>query len=208
MFRTVLASGLTLLLAAGASFAQETTAGAGRVEIAAFPGGGMIFMESGKHNEPDWANYALGGSFTFNVNRWFGFEGEVGGSIGVKQDLVIAQNAFTNERTPNTLSYMGNVVVNPIGNDRAFVPYGTVGFGGLTLYQGRHSEAASMGMHKNESYMTANFGGGLKWFSTRHVGLRADYRFLWVGNQDTAPVFFGREDRFGHRVYGGILLTY
>jgi hypothetical protein len=29
-----------------------------------------------------------------------------------------------------------------------------------------------------------------------------------VKSKDTAPVFFGQENRFGHRVYGGLLFTY
>jgi hypothetical protein len=38
--------------------------------------------------------------------------------------------------------------------------------------------------------------------------MRADYRFFMVKSKDTAPAFFGVENRFGHRVAAGILLTY
>ena len=38
---------------------------------------------------------------------------------------------------------------------------------------------------------------------------RADYRFFAVKGTDTAPEFFAHTaTRYGHRVYGGILLTY
>ena len=61
--------------------AQEGSVGAGRVEIGAFPGGGMFFMKSSNGNEPAFGNYALGGSLTVNLNRWVGLEGEGGGTL-------------------------------------------------------------------------------------------------------------------------------
>jgi hypothetical protein len=48
----------------------------------------------------------------------------------------------------------------------------------------------------------------LKWFASRHWGVRADYRLFRVKQKDTAPAFFGQENRYGHRVYGGVVLTY
>ena len=59
------------------AYAQErVVGGAGRIEIGAFPGGGMFFTKTSNGNEPEFGNYALGGSFTLNVNRWIGFEGK------------------------------------------------------------------------------------------------------------------------------------
>jgi hypothetical protein len=76
-------------------------------------------------------------------------------------------------------------------------------------------QAPVTGLTQNQSYPTTNLGGGLKWFASRHVGLRADYRFITVNmnnsdvnNGETVPAFFGRETRWGHRVYAGLLLTY
>jgi hypothetical protein len=208
MLRRISSLFVVTLLAAGSAYAQEGGLGAGRIEISAFPGGGLVFQESGKGAEPDFANYALGGSFTLNVNRYVGIEGEVGGSLGIKQNLSTVEGVSLKEKTPNTLLYMGNAIVNPIGNDRALVPYAAAGIGGLTLLDVAGEDAPVTGLTQNETYLMGNVGGGLKWFASRYVGLRADYRFFMVKSKDTAPVFFGMENRFGHRVAAALLLTY
>jgi hypothetical protein len=86
-------------------------------------------------------------------------------------------------------------------NRSAIVPYATGGVGGLSLFH-----RASLGINDTETFLTGNVGGGLKWFHGRW-GLRGDYRFLAVRSKDDAPSFFGRETRYGHRVYGGILVN-
>ena len=78
--RTAIIVTLVTLLSVSAASAQEgTAAGAGRMEISAFPGGGVFFGGSRTGTEPDFANYTVGASFTWNANRWMGVEGEVGG---------------------------------------------------------------------------------------------------------------------------------
>jgi hypothetical protein len=215
MLRKIAVLCAAALFTAGTLYAQETGLGAGVVEISAFPGGGLIFQESGSGSEPDFANYAIGGSLTVNMNRYFGLEGEVGGSFGIKQNLSTVDGVLLKEKTPNTWLYMGNVVISPVGNDREAVPYITGGIGGLTLLDVTGEQAPVTGLTQNQSYLTTNLGGGLKWFASRHVGLRTDYRFIMVNNSDvnngeseTTPAFFGRETRWGHRVYAGLLLTY
>jgi outer membrane protein with beta-barrel domain len=201
---------LTLLVAGafcvGGAYAQERSAGAGRVEVGAFPGGGMFFTQSDTGNEPDFGNYALGGSVTVNLSRWIGIEGEGGGSVGIHQSFKVAGNTFTEQRTPGMYSYNGNVVVHPGGSDRAVVPYATAGLGGLTICPCGGVE--SLGIGNYETFLTGNVGAGLKWFSTRHFGVRGDYRFFMVRSKDTAPVFFGNENRYGHRVQAGLVFTY
>ena len=49
-------------------------------------------------------------------------------------------------------------------------------------------------------------GDGATWFNGRW-GLRADYRFLIVKSSTDASAFFGQETRYGHRVYGGLVLN-
>ena len=56
------------------------------------------------------------------------------------------------------------------------------------------------------TFFTGNVGAGVKWYSGRW-GLRGDYRFIGVRSKDDAPDFFGRDNRYGHRVYGGVLLN-
>ena len=194
------------LFAVGSAHAQEVGAGAGRIEIGAFPGGGMFFTQSSNSNEPAFGNYALGASFTVNGNRWVGFEGEGGATVGVRQAFNFGPTTFADQRTPSMWSYNGNVVVNPRGSDRSLVPYATAGIGGLTMCS--CGEVGALGITTHETYLTGNVGGGLKWFSTRHFGLRGDYRLFTVKNKDTAPLFFGNETRYGHRVQGGMIFTF
>ncbi len=206
MARKVLAVLAVVAFTAVSAYAQERVGGAGRIEIGAFPGGGMFFTKTSNGNEPEFGNYALGGSFTLNVNRWIGFEGEGGGTIGLDQTFTFNDTEYTNQRSPNSWVYHGNVVVNPVGNDRAFVPYVTGGLGGITLSP--RGEAEALGLNDYETFLAGNVGGGLKWFATTHVGFRGDYRLFIVKDNEAAPLFFGNETRYGHRVQGGMLFTF
>jgi hypothetical protein len=206
MARKVLVALAVVVFAAATAYAQEGGVGAGRIEIGAFPGGGMFFTKTSNGNEPAFGNYALGGSLTVNANRFVGFEGEGGGTLGVRQAFNFGETAYTNQRSPSSWMYQGNVVVNPGGSDRAVVPYATGGLGGLTLSP--HREAGTLGIDTYKTYLTGNMGGGIKWFSTNHFGVRGDYRFFIVRNNDTVPLFFGNETRYGHRVQGGLIFTY
>jgi hypothetical protein len=102
--------------------------------------------------------------------------------------------------------YHGNAVVNPRGSDRVLVPYLTGGLGGITLSP--HREARLLGIENYKTFLAGNLGGGVKWFAAPHLGLRGDYRLFVVRNNDTAPLFFGNETRYGHRVQGGLVFTY
>jgi hypothetical protein len=206
MTRKLTMSAIVALLMIGNAYAQEIGTGAGRYEIGAFPGGGMFFTQSSNGNEPEFGNYALGASFTVNVNRWIGIEAEGGGSVGIRQTFNLGSKTFSSQRTPSMWAYSGNVVVNPAGSNRAVVPYVTGGLGALTLCP--CGDAENLGITAYENYLTGNVGGGLKWFSSRHVGIRGDYRFFMVRNKDGAPVFFGNENRYGHRVQAGLVFTY
>ena len=197
---------LAAVLSSSIAFAQETT-GAGRIEVSAFPGGGVFFGSSSTETEPKFGNFTVGAAFTLNFNRWVGVEGEVGNAIGIKQDMTFNGATLASQKTPHFFAYNANAVINPIGNDRAFVPYVTGGLGGLRLMQ--TDEVANLGVTEATNYLTGNVGGGLKWFATRHWGARGDYRLMVVNDNTSAPMFFGREEiRYGHRVYGGLLFTY
>src|SRR6185503_16585932 len=120
MARKLLAALAVVLFAATSAFGQERGIVAGRVEIGAFPGGGMVFTKT--TNEPAFGNYALGGSFTWNLNRWVGVEGEGGGTLGVRQAFTFGDTAYANQRSPGTWMYQGNAVLSPVGSDRVVVP--------------------------------------------------------------------------------------
>ena len=68
---------LLVVLSASVAYAQEG-AGAGRIEVSAFPGGGVFFGTSANEAEADFGNYTVGAAFTWNFNRWVGIEGDEG----------------------------------------------------------------------------------------------------------------------------------
>lgn len=193
-------------LSLGTAYAQETGVGAGRVEVGAFPVGGIFFGNDGKSDTPNFGNYALGGAFTVNVNRWIGFEGEIGGGVGIRQDMTYNGATLTNQKSPHMLAYNGNLVVYVIGSNRVVAPYVVGGVGGLTLFA--KPEVANLGILKDETFFAGNVGGGVKWFATRHVGLRGDGRLIMVKNRDEVPFFSQTNNRYGARLYAGVLLTY
>jgi len=185
------------LAGAGSAYAQESRAVEGAVVVTIVPGGATFFTEGKDAKGPSFGNYDLGGALAVNFNRYVGLEGELSGKLGVSQNL---SGFLSDARTPNMLNYSGNVVVSA-PNRSAVVPYLTGGIGGLTLL-----EKASLGIDQTETFLTGNVGGGLKWYSGRW-GLRGDYRFIAVQSKDAAPEFFGQETRYGHRIYGAVLVN-
>ena len=194
---------LTLAVAlAGAGSAQaqtrEAAPGPGTLEVTIIPGGATFFTEASDTDGPSFGNYDLGGSATFNFNRFIGIEGEVSGLLGVSQTLDFAAGSV-DATTPHFLNYSGNVIVSP--GRGSLIPYATAGIGGLSLF-----EKVEVGVADTSTFLTTNIGGGIKWYAGRW-GVRGDYRFIAVQSQDDAPAFFGQETRYGHRVYGGVILN-
>jgi hypothetical protein len=177
---------------------REPVPGPGTFEVTIFPGGATFFTEASDSNSPSFGNYDLGGSATVNFNRFIGVEGEVSGLLGVSQSLDFVTGA-ADVKTPHLLNYSGNVIVN--AGRGSVVPYATAGLGGLSLF-----ERAEVGVNDTTTFLTTNVGGGVKWYAGRW-GLRGDYRFIAVQSKDDAPAFFGQETRYGHRIYGGVILN-
>jgi opacity protein-like surface antigen len=188
-----------LVAAADRSSAQEVLAVPAPVEITVIPGGGVVFLESTDAAAPSFGSYQLGAAVAYNVNRFIGIEGEVGGSLGVSQSLDFG---YTDDvRTPDMLTYTGNVVA-AVPTGTSVVPYATAGVGGLSLFS-----REEFGVDDTETLFTTNVGGGIKWNPGRW-GLRADYRFIAIPSRDSVSAFgFGTEARYGHRVYGGVILN-
>jgi opacity protein-like surface antigen len=184
---------------AGRAFAQEGPAGAGRAEITLVPAGGVFFTESKDASAPSFGNYQAGGAVAVNLNRFIGIEGEVGSTIGISQSLDFGYASSV--RTPDMLSYNGNVVLSlPTGS--SVVPYVTGGVGGLSVFTRQE-----LGVTERETRFASNVGGGLKWYAGRW-GVRADYRFIALPSVDTtSAAFLSTNARYGHRVYGAILLN-
>ena len=190
---------ILVFLGATAAFAQESGPAPGSVEVTVIPGGGTFFMKGKDTGEPSFGNYDLGGALTFNINRYVGVEADVAGSLGVSQSLEFP--GFRRElKSPNMLQYSGNVIVSA-PNRSSVVPYVTGGVGGLSIF-----DKPALAIADTKTFLTGNVGGGLKWYAGRW-GLRGDYRFVAVRSQEDAPDFFGKETRYGHRVYGGVLLN-
>jgi hypothetical protein len=181
------------------AYAQETGPGPGTVEVTIIPGGATFFTS--QNSRPSFGNYNLGGAVTYNINRIVGIEGEVGGSLGISQNLAFA-GVTGDQKTPNMLNYSGNVVVSyPAG--QGFFPYATGGIGGTTLYS-----RAQLGVVNTDTFLTSNVGGGLKWYAQNGKwGLRGDYRFLATKSKDGASAFFGQDTTYGHRVYGAVIIN-
>jgi opacity protein-like surface antigen len=180
-------------------YAQEATPGPGTLEVTVIPAGGTFFTSG--NSASSFGNYTVGGALAYNINRVVGVEGEVSGSLGITQDLQVG-GVSTNQKTPNTLAYTANLVLS-LPTQSSFVPYATGGIGGLTMFN-----QASLGITSNQTFLTGNVGGGLKWYApSGQWGLRGDYRFMATQSQDTAPAFFGQDKRYGHRVYVGVIIN-
>jgi hypothetical protein len=179
--------------------AQELAPGPGTVEVTVIPGGATFFTNTGKGSS--FGNYNVGAGLTYNLNRVVGLEGEFGSSIGISQNLTDGGFRGT-QKTPNTLTYSGNLVLS-VPTHLSIVPYVTGGVGGLTLLK-----KASLGINSTETFLTGNIGGGVKWYAPNgRWGLRGDYRFIATQSKDTAPAFFGQDTRYGHRVYGAVIIN-
>ena len=188
------------LAAATPAFAQGPAVGPGKIVITVIPAGATFFIEADENpNGGSFGNYNLGGAVAVNFNRYVGVEGEVSGSIGVSQLIELGSSTFDG-RSPNTLNYNGNLVLSA-PNKTSIVPYVTGGAGGLTMF-----ERSGLIAGDARTFIMGNVGAGVSWYAGRW-GLRGDYRFVAVQSKDDAPLFFGREERFGHRIYAGVLLN-
>jgi hypothetical protein len=47
-----------------------------------------------------------------------------------------------------------------------------------------------------------------RWYApSRRWGRRGDYRFAVTQSKDDAPAFFGRDTRYAHCVYAGVIIN-
>src|SRR5256885_2322523 len=151
----VLLTGISVV-GGGVAFAQETGPGPGTLEVTLVPGGGTFYTSSGA--APSFGNYTLGAAVAYNINRIVGIEADVDSTLGISQDLQFG--GFTNrQKGPDQLNYSGNVVLS-LPTHTVFVPYATGGIGGLTTFS-----RASLGIGSNDSSLTGNVGGGVKWYA-------------------------------------------
>jgi hypothetical protein len=187
-----------IAFAAGSAYAQESVT-PGKVEVTYMPAGAAFFTSKG--NSPSFGNYGFGTAAVFNLNRYIGIEGEVGAMIATTSNLQFG-DLRSDVKAPNMLNYTANVVV-PLWSGHSVVPYATGGGGGLTMF-----ERPGVGVVNDETFFTGNVGGGMKWYApNKRWGLRGDYRFAMTRSKDDAPAFYGRDTRYAHRIYGGVVIT-
>lgn len=195
-----------LLVFGSVSYAQEGAAQPGRFELLVNPVGGMFWTEGSEGDGgPDFGQYNVALSGTWNFHPQWGAEGEFAGAIGVEQRLTfpgVSGPSLGDATPPSSLAYNGNIVFYPWTLSQAAVPYVTGGAGALTLLERSGFTAG------DQTYFTMNVGGGLKYFLTPRWGVRGDYRFFWVNSDSQGPAFFSQaDDRYGHRISGGIVLN-
>ena len=205
MFRAMTALLAAILLGAAPAVGQEA-GGAGRTEVGLIPGGGLFFTGRHDNAQPFFGDYVVGGSIARNVNRWIGAEAEVAVGIGAATSFTFNSKQMIHQTTPDMLNISGSFVVHPVGSDRVFAPYATLGIGSLTAFSTGNMDKLGV---TTETFFTPSMGGGLKWFSSTHYGLRADYRLLVMRTNDRSASFFGSHNvlRYAHRVYGGFVFT-
>ena len=112
------------------AYAQET-AGPGKLEIAISPAGATFFTEGG----PEQARFQqLRRRWRARLQLHPGDRRRRGSRRDRSASRRISRSLAStiDEKTPNMLSYSGNVVFNM--TRKAFVPYATVGVGGLSMY--------------------------------------------------------------------------
>ena len=188
-----------MLVGVGSAAAQEASPGPGKVEVTYMPAGAGFFTSKG--DSPSFGNYGFGTAGTYNLNRFIGIEGELGAMIATTSGLQFG-DLNTNIKSPNVLSYTGNVVVTPWAA-HSFFTYAAGGVGGLTMFV-----RPELGITNDETFLTGNVGGGVKWYAPNNRwGLRGDYRFVATRSKDDAPAFFGRDTRYVHRVYAGVIIN-
>ena len=188
-----------VLVGVAGARAQEVTPGPGKVEVTYIPAGAAFIMSKG--DSPSFGNYGFGTAATYNVNRFIGIEGELGALISTTSSLQFG-DLNSNRKAPNLLSYSANVIVSP-WTGHSVVPYAAGGLGGLTMF-----ERPEVGVTKDETFLTGNVGGGVKWYAPNNRwGLRGDYRFQVTRSKDDAPAFFGRDTRYVQRVYAGLIIN-
>jgi len=210
---------LVLLAGCSAAFAQETTIGAGKIEIGGFPGGGTFFVSGDDNTEVNFNVYTAGGDITYYINPKAAVEGEFTGSVGWAQDVFFKNKKVIHSQMPGVWSYMGNVVVFPGGTTGKRVPYYLTGGAGMVSLQPRIPDAQfGYGTGSQcpcpgwQTFVAENIGGGIKIFRAADApnwGFRVDYRMLFINSKSSAPAFFAQsKSRRAHRIYIGMLYTW
>lgn len=201
-----------LIIGASVSSAAAQT-GPGKLELGVFPLGGTFFVGGDDEAEVNFNVFSFGGGLTYYLTEHVALEGELGIGLGWAQDVFFHGEEVFAAQVPNPWTYSGNVVFFPAGAAGKSMPFYVTGGIGLMSLQSR-STTTQFGYDVDtvgfENFVAGNIGGGVKIFreAVPDWGFRADYRFLIVNANDSAPAFFAKEkSRGGHRIYFGVFYT-
>jgi len=214
----VVARTLLVLITISAGLAPRATTqalGAGKTEIGGFPMGGTFFTGGDGNGEVDFNVYSAGASLTRYFTQRVAIEGEFGLGFGLAQDVFYKNAEVLHVQMPNVWTYFGNVVWFPSGASGKRLPYYVTGGVGAVSLQSRQP-TSQFGYDTDtvgfETFLAENIGGGVKIFRGADApdwGFRADYRYVIVNANSSAPAFFARaKNRGGHRVSFGVLFTW
>jgi hypothetical protein len=206
---------MILFTGVSGAVAQQSTTGAGRVELGLYPAGGTAFVGGDDNKEVNFNVYTAGSDLTYYLTERAAVEGEFTISFGLAQDVFFNKTEVLHVQMPNVWSYSGNIVFFPGGATGKRLPvYITGGVGAISLQSrpptGQFGyDADTVGF---QTFIAENVGGGVKIFRGADApdwGFRVDYRYVIVNANVNAPAFFARAtNRSGHRVSFGVLFTW
>jgi hypothetical protein len=64
------------------------------------------------------------------------------------------------------------------------------------------------GIPANSTHFISSFGGGLRWFIARNVGVRGDYRYMPISGVPDPTLPGVVAIRHVQRVYGALVITF
>lgn len=123
-----------------------------------------------------------GGRVAYNFSRYFGIEGNYNFSVNNAHLVVPGSSFILNQTFGNQIQ---SVSVNPVYNftprGSRVRPYITAGVGPNWYVPTKQARAQFPGLTKNAE-LTIDYGGGIKYHLTPHLGLRLDARGIFSRN--------------------------
>jgi hypothetical protein len=212
MTHRILVLGISLLLCASSTaLGQEVLETPIRLEIGGSPGGGTWFVGGDDNTEVDYNIYTFSFYTDYYVTQKVALEGEYTFGVGMGQDITFRNGLIPGQQVPWTNDVTGRVLFFPGGATGPRLPYYLgAGVGMLTLVSRNQTKKLGYDpdITSSERFAVTSIGGGIKFprgVSAPNWSFRADYRFLFINSNDSAPVFFARnERRTGHHVQFGM----
>lgn len=212
MIHRFLLFGIVLLLCTSSTaVGQEVLDRPISFEVGGSPGGGTFFVGGDDNTEVDYNVYTFSFYGDWYATQKVAVEGEYTFGVGMGQDITFRNGLIPGQQVPWTNDIMGRVLFFPQGTTGPRFPfYIGGGVGMLTLLSRNQTKKLGYDpeITSSERFGVTSIGGGVK--IPRGAGapnwsFRADYRFLFINSNDSAPQFFARDERrTGHHVQFGL----